>query len=84
MTDTTTFGLLAALVAAVVSMQWFLLRETRASVNGLSREIRDLVLVIAIDVATRPGINSATRETAARMVKDRDEIRSREIEEHRR
>lgn len=76
----TTSALVAALVAAIVSMQWFLLREVRAAMNGLSREISDLVVTIAMDVATRPNANGTTRELARRMVRERDPVREREIE----
>ena len=83
-TDQTTFGLLAAIIAAVLSMQWFLLREVRAAMNGLARNVSDLTLVIAIDLATRPGVNDAGRDLARRMVRDRDPLRARELdqEEH--
>ena len=82
-TDQTILGVLAALIAAIISMQWFLLREVRASVNGLAREISDLVVTIALDVATRPSANEATRARARQMVADHNPVRGRELEEQR-
>lgn len=79
--DATVLGILATLVAAIVSMQWFLLRETRAAVNGLAREISDLVVTIALDVATRPSANEATRERARQMVRERDGVRAAAIDQ---
>lgn len=78
--DATVLGILATLVAAIVSMQWFLLRETRAAVNGLARELSDLVVTIALDVATRPTANEATRERARRMVRERDVVRGARLD----
>ncbi len=77
-------GLLGALVTAIIGMQWFLLRETRAAVNGLARNISDLTVAIALDIATRPAANAATRELASEIVKRHDVSRARELEERRR
>lgn len=79
--ETTTFGLLALLVGAIVSMQWFLLRETRAAVNALAREISDLVVTLALDLATRPTANEATHERARRLVADRDALQAYRLDE---
>lgn len=71
---------IAAFVLAVLTpMIWYLLREIRAAVNGLAREVSDLTLAIAIDVATRPEANVATKRLAEQMVNERSQIRAREL-----
>lgn len=64
----------AAAAAGVLGpLMWYLLREMRAAMNGLAREVSDLTLVIAVDIATRPSANTATRDLASQMVKERGE-----------
>lgn len=70
----------AVVVGVLAPMMWYLLREIRAAVNGLSREVSDLTLAIAIDVATRPEANHATKRLAEQLVNERDRKRAREID----
>jgi hypothetical protein len=84
MNETATIAAIAAaLVAAQTGMIWFLLREVRAAVNGLARETSDLTLAIAIDIATRDTANVATRAVARQLVRERDAVRARELEQER-
>lgn len=82
MTEATVLGIVSILLTAIVSMQWFLLREVRAAVNGLARNISDLTLTLALEVATRPTAGAGARDIARRIVRDRDEVRLRELDDH--
>jgi hypothetical protein len=72
-----------AVVAVLAPMMWYMLRENRAAMNGVARELSDLTMVIALDVATRPSANEATRRMATDMVKQRDTIRGKRLDDDR-
>lgn len=61
-----------AVVSVLAPMMWYMLRELRAQMNGLAREVSDLTLVIALDVASRPGANQTTREMATTIANRHD------------
>lgn len=69
----------AAISAALMPIVWYMLRENRAAMNGVARELSDLTLVMALDVATRTTANPATRRIARDMVRRRDGVRAREL-----
>lgn len=82
MTGETTQLFGAGLIVGVLGpILWYLLREMRAGMNGMAREVSDLTLMIALDIATRVSANEPTRAIARQMVKDRDQTRAREMEQ---
>lgn len=70
--DWTTAGPTTVVIAIIVPMMWFMLRELRAAINGIAREMSDLTLTIALDVATRPYTNEAVKKMAETLASDHE------------
>lgn len=68
MTETIEANLVVA--GILVPMVWFLMRDIARELRAVVRQVSDLTLAVALDVATRPNATADTKRIARRVARD--------------